>query len=97
MAIGIYLCTKSIGENGLEFSLEIRVERDNLVISDSTSFNMEECTMELRASPGDRIRIVFYPIEDDLWSFPKTSCFKIRDVFLLEIFFSNLLLLSLES
>lgn len=45
---------------------------------------VEECTMELRASMGDRIRIVFHPTGDDqddyLMSTPKSSCFKIHDV-----------------
>ena len=49
---------------------------------------MQECTMELRASVGDRIRMVFYPILDDRndeepdYDLPlaRGACLKIRDV-----------------
>lgn len=49
---------------------------------------LEECTMELRAPVGDRIRLVFYPIDlrsddyeqDDDLLVSKAPCLRIRDV-----------------
>lgn len=49
---------------------------------------MQECTMELRASSGDHIRLVFYPIsyvnedydQDYFNSIPRAPCLKIIDV-----------------
>ncbi|CAF0736835.1 unnamed protein product [Adineta steineri] len=54
---------------------------------DTTAFSIQECTTELQASHGSRIRIVFYPIsyirndydQDYFISIPKTPCLKIRD------------------
>lgn len=65
----------------------------------STGLIIEECTMELRASIGDHIRIVFHPIGDDQDDYqmftPKMPCFKIHDVnpllvLMFEIIFSIL-------
>jgi hypothetical protein len=55
---------------------------------DTMLLSMQECTMELRASIGDHIRFVFYPIsnirddydQDYIMSIPKSPCLKIRDV-----------------
>ncbi|UJR16256.1 hypothetical protein I4U23_003164 [Adineta vaga] len=54
---------------------------------DQTVLSIRECTTELHASHGDRIRLVFYPIagirndydQDYFQSIPKAPCLKIRD------------------
>ncbi len=61
----------------------------------------EECTVELRASVNDRIRLVFYSIDknipddydkDYIMSLPKSPCLRIRDVCLIDEFNIFLLL-----
>ncbi|CAF1303937.1 unnamed protein product [Adineta ricciae] len=56
---------------------------------DRNMFSTHECTTELHASHGDRIRLVFYPIvnlrndydQDYFQSIPRAPCLKVHDNF----------------
>mgnify|MGYP006892787337 FL=1 len=65
---------------------------------DTTLLSIQECTMELRASIGNQIRLVFYPItanrddydQDYAMPMSKSPCLRIRDVKLLfSLVFTN--------
>jgi hypothetical protein len=60
-----------------------------LFLDENSDTIHEECTVELRASLGDQIRLVFYSMdknipddydEDYIISMPKFPCLRIRDV-----------------
>jgi hypothetical protein len=60
-----------------------------IYIDDDYDITHEECTVELRASIGDQIRLVFYSIDknisddydkDYIMSIPNFPCLRIRDV-----------------
>jgi len=62
----------------------------SFIYDTTSSLTIQECTMELRASFGEHIRFVFYPIGNDydhdyFMSIPRVPCLKIRDVLFEEI------------